>query len=244
MFDISRNEKCLLCYGPDIDERRILLTMGPLASGMVHHLGTSKRFTAIIAPSGNSEGVRKILPLVQQLNVNFKNMNPPYPFISSAIQLKLGRQGTKSSKKSTPKQLLDVRTGIPQDTLHFHSLTCFPILYGLSEKMAKKCSPFPPHSLPCFLKQQNLEQSDGWGFILLQFSVHCLSTWRAEKLGWDKQPLTTAPGSPGKVPYGLWREKLYGQLSLSTGPTFLFFTQRKCAVVSDHFDALQHMCTL
>lgn len=80
----------------------------------------------------------------------------------------------KGSKKSTPEELLDVRTGNPQGTLHFHSLTPFPILYGLSEKMGQKCNPFPPHSLPCFLRQP--ESNKIWSRVMAEPELIAISS--------------------------------------------------------------------
>lgn len=206
-----------------------------VSSGLWH--GPSPRSlweVLIIACSGNSEGGHKIFPLVLHLNVNFKNMNPPYPYISSAIQLSLGEQGTEVQKNFSTLAIVRCQNRDPTRYTTFSQPHPFPHLIWCSEKMGEKMqslpSPLPAMFFKTPWKQPNLQQKDGWACSLLQFAVHCLSTWRAGKLGWDKQPLTAAPGSPGKVPFRPWREKLYGQLSLSTGRRLLFVAQRKYAV--------------
>lgn len=124
----------------------------------------------IIAPSRKRrEGGHKILPLVQHLNVNFKNMSPSYPFTSFAVQLNLGGPVTGGQQKVYAWAIVKCQNRHP--ARHFHSLTPFPILYGLSEKMGKKWNLFSPHSQPCFLRQPKSNKI--WSRVMTEPATYC-----------------------------------------------------------------------
>lgn len=202
----------------------------PRASGMAHHLGTFKKWLSQHPLKKVREGTRSCL-WCSTLNVNFKNVDPPYPVISSAVQLNLGGQSIEGQQKVYTCTMARCQNRAPTRYTAFSQPHPFPHhMWAFridGKKMQSLPSPLPAMFFKAAWKQKNLEQSDGWACSLLQFSVLCLPTWRAEKLGWDKQPLIPPFASPGKVPFGLWREKLYGQLSLSTGPRLLFVAQRR-----------------
>lgn len=125
----------------------------------------------ITAPSGNGEGGHKILPLVQHLNVNFKNMNPPYPFTLPAVQVNPGGQGTEGQQEVCTWVVVRLLKN-PTRYTAFSQPHPFPhLVWAFRKDGGKKCNPFPPHSQPWFLRQP--ESNKIWSRVMAEAAAYC-----------------------------------------------------------------------
>lgn len=137
---------------------------------MAHHLVTFKKWLSQHPLEKVREGTRSCL-WCSTLNVNFKNVDPPYPVISSAIQLNLGGQSTEGQQKVYTCTIARCQNRAPTRYTAFSQPHPFPHHMWAFRIDGKKCNPFPPHSLPYFLRQP--ESKRIWSRVMAEPAAYC-----------------------------------------------------------------------